>query len=97
MAPGGVPRAPQDAPAQHLYVVVAGTLPHLDHVRFWDYLRAHPDQAQRYAARKRELASLLDTDRLAYVDGKAELVTELLVLAAVGTGSTRSDGNAVAP
>jgi len=90
-------RAPQDAPAQHLYVVVAGTQPHLDHVRFRNFLRTQPDHAQRYGARKLELAPLLDTDRLAYVDGKAELVTELLVLAAVGNESTRSDGDAVAP
>jgi GrpB-like predicted nucleotidyltransferase (UPF0157 family) len=41
-------------------------------------LRRHPDAARRYAAEKRRLAHLLESDRNAYVDGKAWVVRELL-------------------
>lgn len=61
-----------------MYVVAHGSPPYRDHVDLRDYLRTHPDQAQRYAAEKRRLAPLLHTDREAYVDGKAWLVRELL-------------------
>jgi GrpB-like predicted nucleotidyltransferase (UPF0157 family) len=65
-------------PEHHLYVVVSGSPAHRDHVDLRDYLRAHPAQAQRYAAEKRRLAHLLQTDRRAYVTGKAWLVREIL-------------------
>jgi probable phosphoglycerate mutase len=72
---------PGDAIYHHLYLVVAGSEPHRDHVDLRDYLRAHPDEAARYAKLKHELAPLLVADRPAYVDGKADLVGELLRLA----------------
>lgn len=72
---------PGDAIYHHLYVVVAGSKPHRDHVDLRDYLRAHPGEAARYAKLKHGLAPLLATDRPAYVDGKAELISELLRLA----------------
>ena len=47
--------------------------------RTWrDFLRAHPGQAARYGQLKHRLASLLQTDRTGYVNGKAEMITELL-------------------
>ncbi len=67
-------------PYHHLYVVVAGTKPHQDHVVLRDRLRQDPDALVRYAARKRELAPLLMTDRSANVLGKAELIEELLTV-----------------
>ena len=72
---------PADAPYHHLYVVVAGSRPHRDHIDLRDYLRKHPGQAARYAALKRQLAVLLKTDRAAYVAGKDEMITEFLRLA----------------
>jgi GrpB-like predicted nucleotidyltransferase (UPF0157 family) len=72
---------PADAAYHHLYVVAAGSQPHRDHIDFRDFLRTHPGQAARYGALKRRLAALLETDREAYVDGKADLVAELLRLA----------------
>jgi GrpB-like predicted nucleotidyltransferase (UPF0157 family) len=72
---------PADAVYHHLYVVVEGSQPHRDHIDFRDFLRTHPGQAARYANRKRQLAHLLETNREAYVDGKAHLVTEILRLA----------------
>jgi GrpB-like predicted nucleotidyltransferase (UPF0157 family) len=71
-------RPPADTVYHHLYVVVEGSPAHRDHVELRDYLRAHPDAAARYGALKRRLAGLLETDRAAYSDGKAEMIAELL-------------------
>jgi GrpB-like predicted nucleotidyltransferase (UPF0157 family) len=76
------PRA--DLPTHHLYVVVEGSAPHLDHVDFRDYLRAYPGEAEQYAALKRTLAPLLATDRAAYLGGKSDLITEILARARHG-------------
>lgn len=80
---GGIPGReaffpPAGARYHHLYLVVAGSKPHRDHVDLRDYLRGHPAEAARYAALKRRLAPLLQTDRDAYLDGKADLIAELL-------------------
>ena len=69
----------------HLYVVVEGNEAHQDHVLLRDHLRTDAADRERYAARKRELAHLLATDRAAYVDGKAALVQEMLKRSADGT------------
>ncbi len=74
-------RPPADVRYHHLYVVVAGSQPHRDHIDLRDFLRRHPDQAARYAEVKRRLSPLLKTDRAAYTDGKADVITELLQLA----------------
>ncbi|HMH90979.1 MAG TPA: GrpB family protein [Streptosporangiaceae bacterium] len=71
-------RPPADTVYHHLYVVVAGRPAHRDHVELRDFLRAHPDEAARYGELKRRLAGLLETDRAAYADGKAEMISELL-------------------
>jgi GrpB-like predicted nucleotidyltransferase (UPF0157 family) len=71
-------RAPPDGPYHHLYVVVEGSKPHRDHLDLRDYLRRHPDEADRYAARKREIAFLLEADRQAYVAAKSDLIEEFL-------------------
>jgi GrpB-like predicted nucleotidyltransferase (UPF0157 family) len=73
---------PPDLPYHHLYVVAAGTKPHLDHVLLRDYLRRHPDSAERYGRRKLELAHLITAEsRQAYVEAKASMVEELLATA----------------
>jgi GrpB-like predicted nucleotidyltransferase (UPF0157 family) len=77
----------------HLYVVVEGNEAHQDHVLLRDHLRAHAGDRERYAARKRELAHLLTTDRTSYVAGKGALVEELIARAGgsrAGDGSGRS-------
>jgi GrpB-like predicted nucleotidyltransferase (UPF0157 family) len=58
--------------------VVAGSQPHRDHIELRDFLRTHPVQAARYGSLKRQLAVLLPTDRSAYADGKAEMISDLL-------------------
>ena len=75
---------PADAVCHHLYVVVAGSQPHRDHVDLRDFLRAHPGQAARYGELKRRLAGLLAADRVAYSDGKAEMIAGFLRQAAAG-------------
>ncbi|MBB5109619.1 GrpB family protein [Streptomyces spectabilis] len=74
-------QAPPAAPEHHLYGVVAGSKPHLDHVLLRDYLRQQPDEAQRYSALKVALAQRLPADsegRAAYSAAKSALVEELV-------------------
>lgn len=69
------------APEHHLYGVVAGSKPHLDHVLLRDYLRQQPDEVQRYSALKVALAQRFRADgegRAAYSAAKSALVEELL-------------------
>ena len=75
---------PPGAVRHHLYVVVAGSAPHADHVRFRDHLRAHPEAAAEYAALKRELALGHRADRDAYTEAKAGFVAMVLTRAAPG-------------
>jgi GrpB-like predicted nucleotidyltransferase (UPF0157 family) len=69
---------PPGASPHHLYVVVAGSRPHADHIEFRDFLRRHPDLAQEYAALKRDLADRHRDDPLGYTDGKSEFVIAAL-------------------
>jgi len=48
---------------------------------FRDYLRAHPDEAQRYERLKRDLAVAHRADREAYTDAKSAFVAEILTKA----------------
>ena len=73
---------PPDLLYHHLYVVAAGTKPHLDHVLLRDYLRSHPDAAERYGRRKLEVAHLITAEgRQAYMEAKASIVEEMLAIA----------------
>jgi GrpB-like predicted nucleotidyltransferase (UPF0157 family) len=69
---------PENLPYHHLYVVVSGNRAHRDHVDLRDFLRSHPDHAARYAQLKHDLEHLLATDRVAYTEGKATLITKFL-------------------
>ncbi len=51
---------------------------HWDSVVFRDYLRAHPAEAARYAALKRDLAIRYRADREAYTDAKGDYVHEIM-------------------
>lgn len=74
-------RSPPGGHYHHLYVVVEGSKPHRDHIDLRDHLREHPDEARRYAKRKRALAHLLVTDREAYTSGKSNLIEDMLARA----------------
>jgi GrpB-like predicted nucleotidyltransferase (UPF0157 family) len=76
-------REPFQAPAvaphyHHLYIVVAGSKAAPGPRRTASSPARDPDDRARYAARKHELAGLLQTDCAAYVDGKATLIEEML-------------------
>ena len=45
---------------------------------FRDYLRKYPDEAERYAQLRRDLAQCFPTDREAYTNGKAEYVQSVM-------------------
>jgi GrpB-like predicted nucleotidyltransferase (UPF0157 family) len=62
----------------NLYVCPAGTNAIANHLAFRDYLRAHPDEAHRYSALKKELAQQFRTDIDAYVAGKTAFVLDAL-------------------
>ncbi len=70
-------RPPQRPRTHHLHVCEAGGEDELRHVAVRDFLRAHPDEAARYAALKREVAARHPQDRLAYIEGKDEYVSAL--------------------
>ncbi|MGW0538440.1 GrpB family protein [Streptomyces sp. NPDC003032] len=74
-------QAPPAAPDHHLYGVVAGSKPYLDHVLLRDYLRQRPDEVQRYSALKVALAQRFPADsegRTAYSAAKSVVVEELV-------------------
>lgn len=69
---------PRERPrSHHLHVCEAGSHNELRHLAVRDFLRAHPDEAERYAKLKRELAERHPRDRLAYIAGKDPCVAEL--------------------
>jgi GrpB-like predicted nucleotidyltransferase (UPF0157 family) len=74
-------RPPASTIYHHLYLVTRGSQAHRDHMDLRDFLRAHPGEAARYARLKHQLAPLVQTDRTAYVTGKANLIAELLTQA----------------
>jgi GrpB-like predicted nucleotidyltransferase (UPF0157 family) len=71
----------------HMYVVIAGSGAHRDHVDLRDFLRSQPAEAARYAQLKYSLAALLPTDRTAYAEGKAEMIGQFLRQARAGGGA----------
>ena len=48
------------------------------HLRFRDYLRAHPEAREQYAQAKRAAAALWADDGLAYTDAKTEVILDIL-------------------
>ena len=96
LAVNGIIYRSQDVPGQHLYrcgdlendivthfihVVIADSKAWHNYINFRDYLNAHPDDAKVYERLKQDLCSKYPEYRNSYVDGKKELVAELLVKA----------------
>ena len=65
------------AHSHHLHICVAGSEDEIRHLALRDFLRAHPDEVARYAARKREVVARHPQDRPAYIEGKADYVAAL--------------------
>ena len=53
----------------------------VERLSFRDYLRAHSEEAARYAELKRTLAAKHRDDREAYTDAKAEYIAGVMVKA----------------
>jgi GrpB-like predicted nucleotidyltransferase (UPF0157 family) len=72
---------PPDGPrTHHIHIEqVGGKL--IERLTFRDYLRAHPDEAGRYLAIKRELAERSREDREAYTQGKTAYIESVMVRA----------------
>jgi GrpB-like predicted nucleotidyltransferase (UPF0157 family) len=82
---------PPHTPRHHLYVVVAGSKPHADHVQFRDFLRHHPEVMREYADLKRALASDHGGDRAGYTEAKAAFIERVLAAARTPSpGTNRS-------
>ena len=64
----------------HIHICEPSAEPWLG-LLFRDYLRAHPEEAQRYERLKRELAAQHRTDREAYTSAKASYMEEILAKA----------------
>jgi GrpB-like predicted nucleotidyltransferase (UPF0157 family)/chloramphenicol 3-O-phosphotransferase len=69
---------PRGARPHHLYLVVQGSQPYLDHIEFREYLRDHPEVASEYADLKTSLAEQHGDDRPGYENSKADFVTSVL-------------------
>ena len=70
-------KPPERPRTHHLHVCAAGSERERRHIAMRDFLRAHPEEAARYEARKREVAARHPQDRLAYIDGKEAYVNAL--------------------
>ena len=70
-------KPPQRPRSFHLHVCEAGSKHELRHLAVRDFLRAHDDEATRYAALKRQVAGQHPHDRLAYIEGKGSYVAGL--------------------
>lgn len=68
-------------PTHHLHLVEPNSEVWKKQLLFRDFLRTHPEAAQRYDTLKRELAVQYRCDRQAYVNAKAPLIAELIAAA----------------
>lgn len=70
-------RPPERPRTHHLHVCAAGSEHERRHLAVRDFLRAHPDERDAYAALKREVVARHAQDRLAYIAGKEDHLTAL--------------------
>lgn len=70
-------KPPERPRTHHLHVCESGSDHEHRHLAVRDFLRAHPDEAKRYAAIKRDLSKRHPRDRLAYIERKTPYVEAL--------------------
>jgi GrpB-like predicted nucleotidyltransferase (UPF0157 family) len=80
---------PANLPKHHLYVCPLGCEELRRHLAFRDYLRAHPDVAETYAAIKRAAAIRFPNDINSYIDAKTDFVQSVLSRALSGSSIVR--------
>ena len=69
---------PPNGPRTHHIHMVEPDSVFWERLRFRDYLRAHPQEAEHYARLKRDLAERFRTDREAYTDAKAAYIRDIM-------------------
>lgn len=65
------------ARTHHIHMVEGSFTTHWDRLLFRDYLIAHPQAAEEYAALKLRLAKTSPNDRVAYTMGKTEFIMRM--------------------
>jgi GrpB-like predicted nucleotidyltransferase (UPF0157 family) len=66
-----------DRRTHHVHAVELGGPQWVRHLAFRDYLRAHPDEAARYAAAKVEAMAAVDGDWESYWEAKEPVATDI--------------------
>ncbi len=75
-------RSPANGPRHRLCVYPRYISPLLrELLAFRDYLRTHPDEADQYAALKKELAARFSSDHVGYTEAKTDFVRSVLAKA----------------
>ena len=73
----------RDTRSHHIHVVLFGSDEWNNYINFRDYLNSNMEAAREYEAVKLRLAEQYPDDRIAYTDGKQEVIDRLLVEARV--------------
>jgi GrpB-like predicted nucleotidyltransferase (UPF0157 family) len=76
----------------HAHVCELGSGWQIDHLLFRDFLRAHPDAHDAYAAVKRDAAQRWGDDGIAYTDAKSALIQDTLRAARAWSASSKGGG-----
>ena len=72
-----------DTRSHHIHVVLYGSDEWNNYINFRDYLNSNTEAAREYEAVKLRLAEQYPDDRIAYTDGKQEVIDKLLAEARV--------------
>lgn len=73
---------PEDHRTHYLHITELGSVEWRNSIGFRDYLRAHPDERQRYEDLKQGLAARYPDDRGSYTEGKRAYVESIFRKAA---------------
>lgn len=73
----------KDTRSHHIHVVLYGSDEWNNYINFRDYLNSNMEAAREYEAVKLRLAEQYSDDRIAYTDGKQEVIDKLLAEALV--------------
>ena len=73
----------KDTRSHHIHVVIYGSDEWNNYINFRDYLNSNTEAAREYEAVKLRLAEQYPDDRIAYTDGKQEVIDKLLAEARV--------------
>ena len=73
----------KDTRSHHIHVVIYGSDEWNNYINFRDYLNSNIKAAREYEAVKFKLAEQYPDDRIAYTDGKQEVIDKLLAEARV--------------